>query len=380
MTGSHELSVEPDEEALEVSFELQSSTRLQLAGMAALAGVAAGCGGSPATQEQSADPSVGFAQRGNPLPGRGLVVAISVDGLKPAALRRLGPRGAPAMHRMLRDGTSTLNARTLRESTLTLPNHTSMLTGRPAAGLGGHATTENYDLGGTVHQAAGHYVGSAFTVVHDHGGSTALYSSKAKFALFDRSWNARNGGRDRVGVDDGRDKIDQYQYASEKELVKTLLSRLRHHPDPFSFLHLALPDEVGHERRFASRPYLRAVKRIDALIGPILRTIAGRPGLRQRTTIILTADHGGSQTDHSDPTRRANFTIPFLVWGAGVADGADLYRLNPRRHPQSSSRTGYRGRQPIRNGDLANLATHILGLPPIPGSDFNHGQRLRVDR
>ena len=68
----------------------------------------------------------------------------------------------------------------------------------------------NHDPGGTVHQAAGHHISSMFTVVHDRGGSTALYASKSKFALFDRSWNARSGGRDRVGTNNGRDKIDRY--------------------------------------------------------------------------------------------------------------------------------------------------------------------------
>ncbi len=231
---------------------------------------------------------------------------------------------------MLRHGASTLNARTLREKTQTLPDHTSMLTGRTATGNQGHGVIVNHDPGGTVHQAAGHHISSMFTVVHDRGGSTALYASKSKFALFDRSWNARSGGRDRVGTNNGRDKIDRYHHASEEQLVDRLVHRLRQRPDSLSFLHLALPDEVGHHDGFGSRQYLRAVQRVDALLGRILRTIAHRPALRRHATVILTADHGGSGTGHRDPTRRAHFTIPFLVWGAGVADGADLYSAQPR--------------------------------------------------
>ena len=41
-------------------------------------------------------------------------------------------------HRLMRQGVWTLNARTVHESTQTLPNHTSMVTGRPVTATGGH--------------------------------------------------------------------------------------------------------------------------------------------------------------------------------------------------------------------------------------------------
>ena len=103
------------------------------------------------------------------------VLAISVDGLNPRAITQLGPTGAPAFYRMMREGAYTFNARTERGITRTLPNHTGMLTGRRiSASNGGHGVTFNSDNGKTVHQAAGHYVASVFDVVHDNGGSTAL--------------------------------------------------------------------------------------------------------------------------------------------------------------------------------------------------------------
>ena len=69
------------------------------------------------------------------------VVAISVDGLNPKAITKLGRSGAPNFYRLMREGASTLNARTAREQTRTLPNHTGMLTG-------GGSTT---DAAGTGH-------------------------------------------------------------------------------------------------------------------------------------------------------------------------------------------------------------------------------------
>ncbi|MDD9371742.1 MAG: alkaline phosphatase family protein, partial [Acidimicrobiales bacterium] len=89
------------------------------------------------------------------------VVAISMDGLNPRAIRVLGRSRTPNFHRMMRQGASTLNARTARELTLTLPNHTGMLTGRRIdARRGGHGVSFNTDTGTTVHRAAGRYVSS----------------------------------------------------------------------------------------------------------------------------------------------------------------------------------------------------------------------------
>ena len=113
------------------------------------------------------------------------VIAISIDGLNPAAISKLGKSRIAAFHRLMREGSYTLNARTDREKTSTLPNHTTMLTGRPvSARRGGHGYTGNFDNGGTIHRAAGHCVASVFDVVHDHGGSTAVFAAKTKFRIY----------------------------------------------------------------------------------------------------------------------------------------------------------------------------------------------------
>ena len=90
----------------------------------------------------------------------------------------------------------------------------------------------------------------------------------------------------------------------------------------------------------------------------------------------LTADHGGDGVSHSDQTKIANFQIPFFAWGPGVPAGRDLYAMNDTRRNPGTARTTYEGPQPIRNGDLGNLATDVLGLPEIPGSQFDADQDL----
>ena len=104
----------------------------------------------------------------------------------------------------------------------------------------------------------------------------------------------------------------------------------------------------------------------DWLVGTVLDTIAGQPALRRETVVLLTADHGGDGASHSDQTKIANYQIPFIAWGPGVPAGRDLYAINDDRRRPGTARTTYEGPQPIRNGELANLATDVLGLPEGP--------------
>ena len=308
------------------------------------------------------------------------VVVVSVDGLNPEAIRRLGPAGAPTLHRLMASGASTLNARTAVELTLTLPTHTGMLTGRKvSAAAGGHGVTFNRDNGRTVHRAAGGYVASAFDVVHDRGGRTALFASKSKFAFFNRTWS-RYGARDRVGVNNGRDKINHYvMRTDENQLTSAVVSRLTGSGTPaYTFVHLKGPDESGHSTGFMSGSYLQAVADADARIGRILQAIDSQARLRDHTALIVTSDHGGLGSGHGDATQAYNTTVPFFVRAPGVP-AADLYALNPDFANPGAASPGYEASPPpIRNADAANLALDLLDLPVVPRSQTNTGMGLSV--
>jgi Type I phosphodiesterase / nucleotide pyrophosphatase len=309
------------------------------------------------------------------------VIAISIDGLNPRAIQLLGRTRSPAFHRLMHQGAYTLNARTVREQTRTLPNHTAMFTGRRVDGRqGGHGYTANLDNGTTVHRAAGHYVASVFDVVHDNGGSTALFAAKIKFNIYKRTWNT-HGGPDRTGRNDGRAKIDRFTIdLSNTRLVAKLTAELRSSPREFTFVHLSLPDRVGHAHEFMGTEYLDAVEQTDRLLNRILNTVADRPELHRNTLVLLTADHGGEGATHSAAEKLKNYRIPFMAWGPGVPPGRDLYSLNPSFRNPGASRTNYGGKQPIRNADLANVVTDALDLPRVPGSEFNSTRSLNVFR
>jgi hypothetical protein len=307
------------------------------------------------------------------------VIAISIDGLNPRAIQKLGKSDTPTFHRLMREGAYTLNARTVREQTSTMPNHTAMLTGRRVdARQGGHGYTVNFDNGGTIHQAAGDYVASVFDVVHDSGRSTAMFASKAKFRIYKRTWNT-HGAPDRTGRNDGRAKIDRVTIdRNNTRLVARVTAELRRSPREFTFVHLSLPDRAGHAHSFMGGDYLDAVERTDQLLGRILNTVADRPALRRHTLVLLTADHGGSGAAHYNASNLQDYRIPFMAWGPGVPAGRDLYDLSNSIESPGDSRTDYRGKQPIRNADIANVATYALDLPRVPGSEFDSQRTVDV--
>src|SRR5437868_5578316 len=79
-----------------------SAAVLQAAPPAVAAGLPDGSGSSSPTVSPAASADDAVNQ----------VLAISVDGLNPRAIKRLGRSGAPAFHRLMREGAWTFNART----------------------------------------------------------------------------------------------------------------------------------------------------------------------------------------------------------------------------------------------------------------------------
>jgi hypothetical protein len=323
-----------------------------------------------------------------PAPDRDLdvVVLISVDGLRSDAVLAV-PGTLPAFER-LRRGAHTLNARTDPDATITLPNHTGMLTGRFRDGEGGHRWSANGEVEPheNLHDHAGTYVASAFDVAHDRGVRTVLFTGKPKFALYRQSYDADRGAPDAVPPDDGRGKIDRFALDVDPNgLADLVLDELgRAGTKLFVFAHFATSDLTAHEHGWdvtKNSHYLRAVGAVDTALGRILDAIERDPGLAARAAVILTTDHGGGAPfkSHTSTHMWVNAVIPFCVWTPG-ASAADLYAVNAgRRHDPGLALPGRDDpRQPVRNLEAGNVALDLLGLPPIPGSRANAAHDLRV--
>jgi predicted AlkP superfamily pyrophosphatase or phosphodiesterase len=320
------------------------------------------------------------------------VIAISVDGLRGDLLQKFleeTPQDFPNFVRLRNSGAATFNARCDYWYSETVPNHVSMVTGRPVFDpvphtRVGHGITFNQFLGSniTIHAGTGpprlgFYKASVFDVVHDHGLSTALLLSKTSLDIIRASYGAAAGALDATGVDNGRNKLDFVlnRSAVKQGLIGPLVSRIAAGPEAFTFLHIADPDYAGHVYGWSGEggPYRNSVKDVDGYLGAIFMALDAQLGLRGKVAIVLTADHGGGEGDsgtwHATPTAPVSYTIPFFITAPGVKAGVDAYSLFENRSNPGQGRPFYTDPlQPLRNGDLANLSLALLGLPSVPDS------------
>jgi hypothetical protein len=348
------------------------------------------------------------------------VIHVSVDGLNASLMQKSIDAGtAPNFKRLQDEGAWTLNARADYTHTNTLPNHTCIFTGRPTlqpkgmpqAPYHGWTTNRVPKVGASLHDTSEPHIGyvaSVFDVVHDAGLSTALYATKDKFILYDQSYDEHNGalpprsGEGRGGANlspispspnpshqgrggSGRDKIDHYFYANDgpprfsATMHERFLSDMAARRFNYVFLHYRDTDTTGHALGWGSSGWMYALRNMDGYLGQILHLAEKDPQLAGRTAILVCTDHGGTGFGHSEFLIPGNYTIPILVWGQGVMRG-ELYAINRQtRADPGESRPDYaEPGQPIRNGDLGNLALSLLGLGPIPESLINAKQDLRV--
>lgn len=352
---------------------------IALTGMTASLASLAGCVPTDETHERTPTSASVRGER----PFRHVLI-ISVDGLRPDALEPPLLASLPSFARLLR-GPHTLDARTDADITVTLPNHTGMLTGRPFDGPNGHGWKLNDDppgraQGGTLHAVKGAYVSSVFDVAHDAGLSTSITAGKTKFWLFEQSYGPSHGAPDTTLPDHGRAKIDFFTYARETDgVARVAADRLRDAASrrigTLDFVHFAAPDAAGHAHDWILAPdsrYFTALIEVDAALGVILDAIDAVPELAARTAIVLTTDHGGGvpAKTHTDALSPLNFRIPLLIWEGGDGEPRDLYDFHPdRARPARETRVARDANpQPLRNADAGNLALELLGLPLIPGS------------
>jgi hypothetical protein len=320
------------------------------------------------------------------------VIHISVDALGSKYLEKFlqeAPEEFSNFGRLIKEGASTLNARTDYTHTNTLPNHTCMVTGRPVKTpaewqeCSGHFWEWNSDFPSDKAPASLHtinptggYTASTFDVAHDNGITTALYSGKSKFKLYSISYGPDFGAEHAKG----RNKIDSVIISSG--IHEKAFADLKEKKPAYTFLHYPEADSAGHAFGYLGNEYRDAVKKVNGYLGDLLTLIENDTEWKGRTTIILSADHGGEPgtKGHGNSAHPHNYTIPFIVWGTGVAKGADLYTLNTtsRTNPGEGRPQYAPTNQPIRNGDGGNLALKLLGLPAVPGSHINNKQDLNV--
>ena len=111
----------------------------------------------------------------------------------------------------------------------------------------------------------------------------------------------------------------------------------------YSLVHITGPDDVGHREGFSSAEYDASVTVADARLGQLFDLIDNHPELRNVTSIVMVADHGGEvpDLDHKVADAIENYKIPLAVWGPGIPRGIDAYDLYSNRFDPGDDRPDY---------------------------------------
>lgn len=297
------------------------------------------------------------------------VVIVSVDGLRPDAIEAAG---AETIKKLIERGAYCPKAETIRPS-VTLPSHTSMLTGLDYERHG--VAWNNYRPGFISHP-------SVFSVVAQSGKRAAMYFSKDKFHfianpeyvhwIYGPPIPAKIPTREDYSDPAMRDAMIKRQAEWEKapvapkpplprpgDLMTTADMIARAFSEswpaykfPLTFVHFREPDSAGHWKGWMNPEYLEAVRAVDKALAVIVAALERTGGFKDNA-LILSADHGGSARGHfrfQEVDKPENVTIPWVCVGPGVPAGLRIERV-------------------VRTFDTAPTALAFLGLGHPIGID-----------
>jgi predicted AlkP superfamily pyrophosphatase or phosphodiesterase len=215
---------------------------------------------------------------------------MSIDGFRPDAMNRTT---MPSVQALAGRGSYTWGAQTINPSN-TLPSHTSMLTGVIP-------TVHSVIWDEYLPNRGSIKVGTIFKAAKLAGKRTAMIVGKEKFLTI----------KDAGGVD-----AFVLTTRGDDDLASQAIQQIEADYD-LVFLHFADVDLQGHNTKWLSSEYLARLNQVDSAIGRVLAVLPAH------VTVILTADHGGSDYGHGT-TAAVHMTIPWVIAGPRVKAGNAL--------------------------------------------------------
>ena len=271
-------------------------------------------------------------------PRAGHVFLVSIDGGKPAVIHE---SEMPRLKKLAAEGAVTWVANTIFPPK-TLPSHTSMTTG---VGPDKHQVLWNdwLPLRGVVK------VPTMFSLTKekDPAAITALFTGKAKFRHL---WVKGSLDVLNLGVD--LDPAHPTPVTEEKKVVpaqtvaKNASAWILQHKPRLCMIHFPDADSAGHKSGWGSPEQKEAFRVCDQALGQIVTALT-QAGIADDSVIIVTADHGGHEKNHSENIPD-DMNIPWIAWGKGVR----------KAHAITSAVTTY---------DSAATALWLLDVP-VPAS------------
>lgn len=246
-----------------------------------------------------------------PTPQKVRVVIISIDGLRADAVQQAP---MPNVQALAQRGAYTFGAQTIFPP-VTLPSHTSMLTGQPPEVHG--VLWNDYE------PARGPITATTiFEYAHNAGLRTVMVVGKEKFKHFEVPGT-----------------LDAFVFATGGD--NDVLTQAVQQQFDLMLVHLPNTDFFGHSTGWMSETYLFQLTRTDERLGEFLNA------LPPDVAVILSADHGGLGVTHGQNIPE-DMTIPWIVAGPGVKPNYAI--------------TGA-----VSTLDTAATALYLLGLPVPEG-------------
>jgi predicted AlkP superfamily pyrophosphatase or phosphodiesterase len=265
-----------------------------------------------------------------PVAAQQRVILFGVDGLSPQGIAEAN---TPNIHGLMKSGSWSMHARSVMP-TSSSSNWAAMIMGAPTELTGVTSNDWQPDLF-TVAAACQDAPGIFPTIYSlEH-----LQHPTARIGIF-TDWTdyvrlVEPGVVTKVySVDEKED--DAFEHA---------LAYLESDKPDFLFLHLDHVDNAGHANGWGSPQYIAAVEKADAMLGRLLSTLDNLK-LRDSTTILLTADHGGIGRKHGGLTMN-ELEIPWVMSGPGI-------------------RTNYKIETTIMQYDTAATLARLLDVKPSP--------------
>lgn len=240
------------------------------------------------------------------------VIIVSIDGNKPAVVKE---SEAPYIKAMAAEGAATWEASTIFPS-ITLPSHTSMLTGM---GPDKHNVLWNgyTPIRGFVK------VPTVFSLLRqkEPDAVTAMFVGKIKFRhlwLKDTLNVFDFGGPQSPAPVAGAPEIEKDKKPSQL-VAKQFVEWMKSNTPRLAFVHFPDVDSAGHKDGWGSPQQKEAIKVSDQALFQVRRAVE-QAGLADSTVIIVSADHGGHDKTHGLDIPD-DMLIPWIAWGKGVKKG-----------------------------------------------------------
>ncbi len=245
------------------------------------------------------------------------VIVIGIDGMSPLGIERAH---TPVMDSLRKMGAHTYTARAVLP-TKSSPNWMSMITG---ATVEQHGVTSNkwqpdsQTITPECSNAKGTFL-SIFTLLRQQKPAAHLacfYDWKGFGRLFDN----------RV-----LNTVKRYDNAA-RNMRKAAKYFQKERPD-FLFIHLDHVDHALHFWGFNSNAYAKAIEKADAMIGQMVKVLQQK-NLWSKTTILISADHGGKGRNHGGNSLQ-EIQIPLILAGQNIRsdyaiqDSVHIYDIAP---------------------------------------------------